>query len=357
MTGARRRGVLHIFQEKVKELAARLLQDESQDEAALMREVAAILPSAWQHPAAAEARISWGGQEFRTPGFQATPWRLSAAFAAGDGRRGLVEVAYLRQFPDEAEGPFLAEERKLIDFLAELLRGFVERKIAHQALVESRDSSREQLRALAAELSLTAERERRALACDLHDHIGQTLAAAKIRLAALPGSPAVGEIRSLLDEAIRRTRSLTFELSSPVLYELGLEPALESLAERMQEKHGLAVEFQDDGAAKPLGDETKVILYKAARELLMNVVKHSGASRAAVRVRRAGARVELSVEDDGVGLGPPKSPASPRSGGFGLFSIREGLRHCGGEFSIKPGKERGTQAVLLAPLSEAGAGS
>ena len=126
---------------------------------------------------------------------------------------------------------------------------------------------------------------------------------------------------------------------------------MESLAERMQEKHGLAVAVHDDGASKPLADEVKVVLFKAVRELLMNVVKHARAGRAAVSIRRSGACIELTVEDDGAGLAAPKAAASARSGGFGLFSIREGLRHCGGEFSIQSGRARGTKAVLRAPLA------
>ena len=341
----RRSRILHLFQERVRELAAELLQNDAKDAAALMGEFVAILPSAWQYPAATSARISLGRQEVRTPDFRLTEWRQSASFKISDGRHGLIEVAYLAEFPAADEGPFLAEERKLIDSLAEMFRCFVERKIARQALVDSRDSYHGQLRALAAELSLTEERERRAIAADLHDHIGQTLATARIKLDALGGLRGVEEIRTLVDEAIRYTRSLTFELSSPVLYELGLAPALESLAERMREKHGLAVAVEDDGAAKPMDDDVKVVLFKAVRELLMNVVKHSRAGRAEVVLRRVDRAVEIVVEDDGVGFAAPVE-----RGGFGLFSIREGLRHCGGELAIRSETGAGTKVLLKAPL-------
>jgi signal transduction histidine kinase len=342
---------LSLFQERVRELAAKTLQDDTKDVAALMKEVVAILPSAWQYPAATSARILLDRQEFRTPDFESTPWRQSAAFVTSDGRRGLIEVVYRQEFPQAAEGPFLAEERKLIDFLAEMFRCAMERKISRQALVDSRDSYQEQLRCLAAELSLTEERERRAIAADLHDHIGQTLATARLKLSALAGTRAADEVRALVDDAIHYTRSLTFELSSPVLYELGLAPAVEQLAERMQDKHGLSIEVHDDGAPKPMDDEVKVVLFKAVRELLMNVVKHARARRARIVLRRAAAAVEISVEDDGVGFAAlAAASASAESGGFGLFSIREGLRHCGGEFAIRRMGERGTRATLKAPL-------
>lgn len=346
----RRRKILHLFQERVKELAAQMLQDETKDVGALMSEVVAILPSAWQYPAATSARISLGTQEFRTSGFRVTPWRQSAAIVASDGRQGCIEVAYAQEFPQAAEGPFLAEERKLIDFLAELFRCFIERKIARQALVDSRDSYQEQLRRLAIELSLTEERERRAIAADLHDHIGQTLATAKIKLGTLAGGRGVEEVRALVDEALRYTRSLTFELSSPLLYELGLGPAVESLAEQMEKKHGLRMEVHDEGCAGPMDDAVKVVLYKAVRELLMNAVKHACARRASVRIRQGEGSVEIVVEDDGIGFSQEAAAATARAGGFGLFSIREGLRHCGGGFSIRSSGGRGTQAVLRVPL-------
>jgi signal transduction histidine kinase len=351
----RKSRILSLFQERVKELAAKMLQDDTGDVAALMKEVVAILPSAWQYPAATSARILLGQQELRTPNFRFTQWRQSSEFSVSDGSCGLIEVAYLKEFPEAAEGPFSAEERKLIDFLAEQFRCFMERKLARQALVDSRDSYHEQLRALAAQLSLTEERERRAIAADLHDHIGQMLATAKIKLGALTEDRGIVEIRQLVDEALRYTRSLTLELSSPVLYELGLVPALESLAERVQEKHGLPVAVDDDGASKPLDETVKVVLFKAARELLMNVVKHARARRATVIVRRTGEWVELVVEDDGTGMPAEKTAAaSVRSGGFGLFSIREGLRHCGGEFELRSGSGSGTRARLRAPLKAAG---
>ena len=346
----RRTQIHRLFQERVKDVVSRALQDDAKDLSDLMFEIVAILPSAWQYPAAASARILLGPQEFHTPDFKATAWRQSAPFAVSDGRRGLIEIAYLDEFPDEAEGPFLAEERKLIDSLAEMFRASMERRIVRQALVDSRDSYQEQLRSLATELSLTEERERRMIAADLHDHIGQTLATAKIRLGALGQTHAVEKIQGLLEDAIRYTRSLTFELSSPILYELGFAPAVEQLAERMQEKHALPVTVRDDGSSEPLDDEVKIVLFKAVRELLMNVVKHARANRAEIDIRRVNQSVEVVVVDDGSGLSAGRAAASAQMVGFGLFSIREGLRHLGGEFSIRSAVGGGTVAILRAPL-------
>ena len=386
--------ILRLFQERVKELVARMLQDDAQDLAALMNEVVAILPSAWKHPEAAAARIILGERQFSTTNFRASRWRLTAPFVTGDGMRGLIEVAYLEEFPPEAEGPFLAEERKLIDFLADMFHGFMGRKLARQALIDDRDrlearvkertaelealnaaleaeiaerkrteldirSYQEQLRSLASQLSLTEERERRVIAANLHDTLGQTLAMAKMKVRSLAGSPEnrakeLAELEGFVESALEYTRSLTFELSSPLLYELGLEPAVEALAERLQDKHGLRIEVEAGDGAKVLEDEAKVILFKAIRELLTNTIKHARARRARVVFRKAGRFLKVRVEDDGAGFDVSRTaPAPGRLCGFGLFSIREGMRHCGGGLEIRSSPGRGTLAELKAPLRPA----
>ncbi|MDP3184147.1 MAG: PAS domain S-box protein, partial [Anaerolineales bacterium] len=191
----------------------------------------------------------------------------------------------------------------------------------------------EQLQSLASELSLTEERERRRLATVLHDHIAQLLVVAKGKFEKIQESTLyrslakpMEEIRRLIEESIRYTRSLVFELSPPILYELGFEPAMEWLAEHMQQQYGLVVSVEDDGHPKPLDNEARVLLFRAVRELLFNVLKHAQASCARVCMRRDGEHLRVIVEDNGVGFAPDKLGAAPgKIEGFGLFSIRERL--------------------------------
>jgi len=216
----------------------------------------------------------------------------------------------------------------------------------------------EQLQSLATELSLTEERERRRLAAVLHDHIAQLLVVAKgkfekIQESTLYRSVAkpMEEIRRLIEESIRYTRSLVFELSPPILYELGFEPALEWLAEHMQQQYGLAVAVEDDGNPKPLDNEARVLLFRAVRELLFNVLKHSQARGARVRMRRAGEHLEVIVEDNGVGFAPDKrGGSSGKMEGFGLFSIRERLNYFGGRMEIESTPGEVTRVILSLPL-------
>lgn len=220
-------------------------------------------------------------------------------------------------------------------------------------------SYQQQLRSLAAELSLAEERERRRIATILHDHIGQILAMSKIKLGSLIESSvssaegaSIREIRGYVEQAIDYTRSLTFELSPPVLYAFGLEAALEWLSEEITEQFGIGCEFEDDGQSKPLSEEMQVFTFTAVRELLANVGKHANATRAKITARRINRSLVIHVADDGIGFNPSKLRSHLyRNQGFGLFSIRERIRHLGGQMEVKSIKGRGTRVILEQPLA------
>jgi signal transduction histidine kinase len=215
-----------------------------------------------------------------------------------------------------------------------------------------------QLRSLASQLSLAEERERRRIAIDLHDRVGQLLAVAKINLGRLkqelPEPPLVdlvNDVSGFMEQAIQETRSLTFQISPPILYELGLSAALEHLVEQLQEQHGILGTYADDGQAKALSEDTRILLFRAAGELLVNVAKHSGARRVSVTSRREDDNISVRIEDDGIGFDPGMSAL--RSGGnhgFGLFSIRERLSHIGGRLIMESQPGHGARVTLMAPL-------
>jgi PAS domain S-box-containing protein len=230
-------------------------------------------------------------------------------------------------------------------------RDITERKRAEAEIL----NCQQELRFLASEMSRKEEQERHIIASELHDKIGQTLALAKIRLELLDGGDEskmeAKRISELLDSAIRHTRSLTLELSPPILYELGFEAAVESLCEEFQSQYGIEVNFRDDRATKPLSDELRALLYRGVRELLVNIVKHARASRASVAIEKVGAFIRITVEDNGIGFDHSKSRRISRSnGGFGLFSIRERLAYLGGKLNIESTLDTGTKITLVAPL-------
>jgi signal transduction histidine kinase len=215
------------------------------------------------------------------------------------------------------------------------------------------------LKSLASELTLAEEHERHRLATKLHDQVSQSLALAKIKLDTLhasvsspPLAKTLEDVSASLEKAIQDTRSLTFDLSNPILYELGFEAAVaEWLSEQLRDKHGIATEFQDDGQPKPLDDDVRVLLFRNVRELLINVIKYANANRVRVSIRRTDDSIQVIVEDNGIGFDPTevKSMAARRSE-FGLLSIRERLEEMGGRFEIESKPGAGCKAIMTAPL-------
>jgi len=234
-------------------------------------------------------------------------------------------------------------------------RDITSQKAAENKLIDYQH----QLRSLASELSLAEERSRREIATILHDRIGQMLAAIKLKLDALRASPrlpeqtdTVAEAIALIEQTIQDARSLTQELSPPLLYEFGLEAALQWLADEFRKQHSIDVVFSDDGTDKPLDNDVRAVLFQAARELLVNIDKHSQATAASISIARRRKNIELSVEDNGVGFRLDQvGPSRFRAGGFGLFNIRERLQHLGGKLEVDSEPGRGTRLKLTAPLT------
>ncbi len=213
--------------------------------------------------------------------------------------------------------------------------------------------SQRRLRALTAELLLTEERERRRLAIDLHDGFSQTIALARIKLSALRPALAgaraglLDEIAGLIEQADRSARSISFELSPPMLHDMGLEPAVQWLVENIHARYGIVIVLEDDGQTKPTDEKMRVILFRSIRELLINAAKHARACTVSLRLFREEESLGVSVDDDGVGM----EQGAGDEMGFGLFSIRERMSHVGGTMSIDSVVGRGTRIVLRAPLA------
>lgn len=214
-------------------------------------------------------------------------------------------------------------------------------------------SQRSRLRHLTYELLITEERERRRLAADLHDQISQNLALCQLKVAMLAESESspdmiaeLGKIEDQLEGILQDTRTLTFEISPPVLYELGLKAALEWLVEKTEATSGIKIGVKGELNGVMLDNSMNILIFRTVRELLYNVVKHSKASRAVVRLSPGEDSLEICVADDGVGFDPGKQN---NNSGFGIFSIRERFSSIGGQFAVKSEIGAGTEAVLKAP--------
>jgi signal transduction histidine kinase len=214
----------------------------------------------------------------------------------------------------------------------------------------------ERLQRYARQLVGAEERARRATAVDLHDGIGQQLAGLAMTLDAA-ASRAPPEVRLLLGEAthtVREVQSITqrviADLSPPGLYELGLEPALKWLSVYMRGKDNLQVELHvaPDAAAANL--ELRVLVFKLIRELLRNVVKHSGVQSATVTVIQTPSELRVVVEDRGVGFEWQLSLFEQRSEGFGLWSVADRVRAAAGEMTVDTAPGQGCRVSVVFPL-------
>jgi PAS domain S-box-containing protein len=242
--------------------------------------------------------------------------------------------------------------------LLAVVRDISDRKEAEEKLITYHDK----LRAMASKLSLAEEQERRRIATEVHDHIGQNLAFAKIKLGTLLSATfsdklkkEVDDVVKLVDETIQDTRSLVSELGSPILYELGFVPAVDWLTQQVRSRHDIAVDFRDDGEPKPVTDEIRVLFFQAVRELLANVVRHAQAKTAKVSIARKGDQIRVDVEDNGIGFDPSEvGPSADQNGRFGLFSIRERLEPLGGQMEVASKTGEGTRVTLTGPLSSEG---
>jgi len=215
----------------------------------------------------------------------------------------------------------------------------------------------ERLRLLASELSLTEQRERKKIATELHDRIGQAMAVSKIKLETMCREASstqfvrpLEELIELMDQLIHDTRSLTFDLSPPVLYVLGIEAALEWLAEQFQKKHAISIEIRSDGKTKKLDDDVAFFIFRSSQELLVNIAKHAKAENVIILLHRYKEEIRITIEDDGVGFETStiESPLDS-AGGFGIFSIQERLHYLGGKFYIKSRPDHGTRVKMLIP--------
>jgi signal transduction histidine kinase len=159
------------------------------------------------------------------------------------------------------------------------------------------------------------------------------------------------EIIGMIDQSIQQTRSLMRELSPSVLYELGFTAAIEWLSEQIQGQHGLQISLINDIKTLKIDKEVQLLLFRAVRELLLNVVKHARAKEAYISLQKSGSNIVVKVRDNGVGFDISQTgQISKQTGGFGLISIQERIKYIGGHFEIKTGKGHGASITLIAPL-------
>jgi PAS domain S-box-containing protein len=284
---------------------------------------------------------------------------LNAGPLYGDDHKILGCLVSLTDITDRkrAEEELRDSEEALRQANESLEQRVRERTTDLQSLTEQLSTSRDDLRRLASELVLAEERERKRIAVTLHDEVAQALAAARMRIDMLRSLPGDNEYRQLIEQAqellshsILQTRALMTDISNPVLYDLGLPSAVEALAEQIKDRNDIQVQCSFEGNLGSLSQDLNVMVFQVVKELLQNVIKHSGARGAHIRIIEDGHSIRAIVADDGVGFDGNKNDAPDYiGGGFGLFSIRERVKSFHGNIQIKSRPGIGSEVTVALP--------
>jgi PAS domain S-box-containing protein len=473
--------LLHNLGERLKELRCMYAVSNSirtrDSLGEVFQDTVSAIPPGWHYPEITRGRLSFNKKDWVSEPFEETAWKQSSDIIIDGQKLGTVEVYYLEERPILDEGPFMKEERNLINGIAQTLTEAIERKRVADDLIKSETKYRglvdnsivgvfntdisgqfifvnkalarmfefdspeqmvvegalarwedpnrrelflnklqekghvsnyetetithsgrhihvllsaildgdnisgmlmditdrrrteqklldyqQRLKALASQLTIAEEKERRAIAIDLHDHVGQSLALARVQLASARQSASESKLADKLDDisntllkTLEDTQLLMLELSSPAMHETGLSSAIsEWLESQIGNRHSLKTEVIDnipDNRQKTLDPNVRTILFRNVRELLVNVVKHAHANRVSVRLEDRNTSMRIIVEDDGIGFEPRAvTQAGSKIGGFGLFSIEELMADLDGDLKIVSEPGKGCTAILSVPF-------
>lgn len=211
---------------------------------------------------------------------------------------------------------------------------------------------RQRLQEATRDLEHVGAQERQRLSEDLHDDVSQLLSLVAIQLRELesqvpsPHAPAIRVIEETLREASEHVTSLTFQLHPPVLFQEGLAEALDWLCATLRRTHGLVVTSSCKGDFETLDETERTFVFRAVRELLINVAKHAESLRAYLEIVREQEEICATVEDEGLGVRP-----QDLGKGYGLQCIGERARGLGGALEVKKRAAGGTVAVIRIPVS------
>lgn len=233
------------------------------------------------------------------------------------------------------------------------------RKKAELALVRNMkkvERYQQKLKKLNIEITRVEENERRRIAENLHDSLGQTLSLAYLKLSAIDTtefSPATLNIYndtfSLLSKAIAESRSLTYDLSPPILYELGLVPAFKWRLEVLEQKEKVKTQLIGEEINLNVKKEIVIFIYRIVNELIQNVIKHAKATEVSIEITQVKRKYYISVRDNGTGFDSNNRKIISRTGGFGLLSIKERIENFKGHFFIHSEPGKGTLAKIEIP--------
>lgn len=233
-------------------------------------------------------------------------------------------------------------------------------EIALKQNMQQIESYQKELKHLNTEVKLIEEKERRRIAENLHDSLAQTLSLALLKLSSLTdfdfsdqAKNIISETIGLIHNAVSESRNLTYDLSPPMLYELGLTPAIEWKLEQIEEEHGIEAVLIGENQFTEIKKEYHIFLYRIVCELLINIIKHAKASLIELEIKKESQFYCIIVRDNGIGI-KQEDRKTRKEGGFGLMSIVERMDSLNGSFEIEAlrNNQKGTEAKILIPFSK-----
>lgn len=358
------RKLLYNLKERVKELtglhgAARILQQQNTDIPSVLHDLANLLPSAFQYPESTAARLRLGKTVVITSGFVNSPEALRTDFTTIDGLSGSIEVIYTKDYPPEKEGPFLAEERSLINTLGEMLKTSYDRQQAEQQL----KTTTEQLRALMVRVSHAREEEGTRIAREIHDELGSALTSLRWGLESVSKTSAtsknqiqpslfqekIDEMMNQIDSIINVVRRIASELRPSILDDLGLVEAIEWQAQQFQERTEIVCQCNCLTADIELNQAQSTAVFRVFQEALTNILRHAQATKVEITTEKNEGNFILTIRDNGIGI-----TKSANSGlkSLGILGMRERVSLVGGKIEINGVKGKGTMLIVQIPISD-----
>ena len=256
----------------------------------------------------------------------------------------------------EARDPFTA----LDDAFLVALGQQVGSALAQTDLYRRLETRTGELTRLSARMVEQHEAERRRLSRELHDETAQVFSAVKMELGVLregiapPERPRLDQVLALIDDGIRTIRNVTNDLRPSLLDDLGLLPALRSLAAEFAERSGVDATFSAPASLPGLSSEAELALFRALQEALANVARHAEATTVEIGLSASGGRVLLRVRDDGRGFPAEPLEAYERRGHMGLAGMRERIGALGGSVRTQQAPGGGALVEVSVPVDGAG---
>ncbi|MBT8318422.1 MAG: PAS domain S-box protein, partial [Lutibacter sp.] len=224
---------------------------------------------------------------------------------------------------------------------------------------ESIKKYQESLQKLTIELSLIEEKQRKDIAANIHDHLSQSLVISKMKVREFikknNSSLNVQDLTTViqhLSDAIENSRKITYDLSPPVLYELGLIETLYWLAEKTQKEHGLKVSFNTNQEYLKLSEKELILIFRTIQELINNTIKHAKATELIIKLNIQVTLFEILIADNGIGFDEDLGIKTEKNNtGFGLFSVKERIQNLFGTIDFDTAIGKGTRVKITFPLN------